>query len=141
MSHDSNILDDVVKSMEARLQENEQRISYLADELTQWQRRAHAHCPSCGARSLQARKPKERLFSELALPEAAIICLSEYDYPISGRTLRLKLEEMGYPKEKLGRYGNYLHTVICRLVDAGKDRKSTRLNSSHIQKSRMPSSA
>ena len=28
-----------------------------------------------------------------------------------------------------------------RLVDVGSDRKSTRLNSSHIQKSRMPSSA
>ena len=28
-----------------------------------------------------------------------------------------------------------------RLAAVGKDRKSTRLNSSHIQKSRMPSSA
>ena len=27
------------------------------------------------------------------------------------------------------------------IVDDGRDRKSTRLNSSHIQKSRMPSSA
>ena len=29
----------------------------------------------------------------------------------------------------------------AKLLDAAADRKSTRLNSSHIQKSRMPSSA
>ena len=35
-----------------------------------------------------------------------------------------------------------LHLPAARLApDAGEDRKSTRLNSSHIQKSRMPSSA
>ena len=32
-----------------------------------------------------------------------------------------------------------LHHLVYEIVD--KDRKSTRLNSSHIQKSRMPSSA
>ena len=31
--------------------------------------------------------------------------------------------------------------VIPRIMSAREDRKSTRLNSSHIQKSRMPSSA
>ena len=31
--------------------------------------------------------------------------------------------------------------AICARMTNGKDRKSTRLNSSHIQKSRMPSSA
>ena len=31
--------------------------------------------------------------------------------------------------------------LFCREAAAGLDRKSTRLNSSHIQKSRMPSSA
>lgn len=120
MSHDSNVLDAVVRSMEVRLQESEHRLSSLSDELDQWRRHSHAHCPSCGTRSLQAKKPRERPFGELALPEAVRVCLSGYDYPISGRTLRLKLEEMGYPKEKLGRYGNYLHTVICRMVVAGK---------------------
>ena len=35
-----------------------------------------------------------------------------------------------------------LHQIRLRLQgEIGKDRKSTRLNSSHIQKSRMPSSA
>ena len=34
-----------------------------------------------------------------------------------------------------------LHVTGWARVDAQKDRKSTRLNSSHIQKSRMPSSA
>jgi hypothetical protein len=120
MSYDSNVLDAVVRSLEIRLEESEHRLSSLSDEITQWRRQAHAHCPSCGSRSLQARKPTEKLFGELALPEAAMLCLSEYDYPISGRTLRLKLEEMGYPKKKLGQYGNYLHTVICRLVEAKK---------------------
>ena len=34
-----------------------------------------------------------------------------------------------------------LHNLIKIKINPGKDRKSTRLNSSHIQKSRMPSSA
>ena len=39
------------------------------------------------------------------------------------------------------RYGNHI-IALCLIVVAGvADRKSTRLNSSHIQKSRMPSSA
>jgi hypothetical protein len=46
--------------------------------------------------------------------------LADYTYPISCRTLRLELEKRGYPKTKLGRYGNYLHTVVWRLKDAGK---------------------
>ena len=39
-------------------------------------------------------------------------------------------------------YANYGEgKIIFGINDQGKDRKSTRLNSSHIQKSRMPSSA
>lgn len=121
MSQDSNILDAVVKSLESRLEESEKRISSLAGELTEWRNRAHAHCPTCRTRSLkEQRKHREKPFGELTLPEATMMCLSEYDYPISVRTLREKLEETGYPKEKLGRYGNYLHTVICRLIEAEK---------------------
>ena len=40
--------------------------------------------------------------------------------------------------------GNTFHLWLrpgLEVMDAHKDRKSTRLNSSHIQKSRMPSSA
>ena len=33
------------------------------------------------------------------------------------------------------------NTIVTLTDRTGKDRKSTRLNSSHIQKSRMPSSA
>ena len=47
--------------------------------------------------------------------------------------------------EKALREGEILRTHVMRptwhLVAAEEDRKSTRLNSSHIQKSRMPSSA
>ena len=38
-------------------------------------------------------------------------------------------------------YGNEDLTIWMPHTDATRDRKSTRLNSSHIQKSRMPSSA
>ena len=34
-----------------------------------------------------------------------------------------------------------VRTMVERVENLGQDRKSTRLNSSHIQKSRMPSSA
>lgn len=118
--NETRILEAVVKSLEARLQENEHRLTSLVGELKEWQGRAHAHCPSCGTRSLKAKTRREKPFGARHLPEAVMMCLSEYDYPINARTLRLKLEESGYPKEKLGRYGNYLHTVICRLVEAGK---------------------
>ena len=120
MSQDSNILDAVVKSLEYRLGESELKIMSLADELREWRSRAHAHCPSCGTRSLKDRPHRQKHFGELALPEAVTICLAEYDYPINARTLRLKLQEKGYPKHKLGHYGNYLHTVIGRLIGAGR---------------------
>ena len=45
--------------------------------------------------------------------------------------------------EKLQRWG-IAYETIARILDqleAEKDRKSTRLNSSHIEESRMPSSA
>ena len=42
---------------------------------------------------------------------------------------------------QLNSVGQVNHTAIYLAMIAGIDRKSTRLNSSHIQKSRMPSSA
>ena len=45
-----------------------------------------------------------------------------------------------YKSLLVGGEGGYLRTV-CDYVHLNPDRKSTRLNSSHIQKSRMPSSA
>ena len=52
----------------------------------------------------------------------------------SGRLGRFEL------LEELGR-GSFGHVFRARDTELGRDRKSTRLNSSHIQKSRMPSSA
>ena len=37
--------------------------------------------------------------------------------------------------------GRSVEPIICERGDADKDRKSTRLNSSHLKLSRMPSSA
>lgn len=120
MSNDSNVLDAVVKSLESRLEESEKRINSLAGELTEWRKKAHAHCPSCGTRSIKPKKYHAKSFNELPLAEAALMCLIDFDHPVSVRTLRMKLEELGYPRLKLGRYGNYLHTVVCRLIEAGK---------------------
>lgn len=119
----TNLFDAVIKIIEDRVQQNEAKLSQLQEELAEWRRRAHAHCPACGTRSIRSPQRKEKPFAELSLTEAVMMCLLEYDYPISARTLRLKLDEKGYPKPKLGRYGNYLHTVICRLIDAGKVRR------------------
>ena len=44
-------------------------------------------------------------------------------------------------KWRLAGFGNLNYSETMRWVVPGADRKSTRLNSSHIQKSRMPSSA
>ena len=43
--------------------------------------------------------------------------------------------------ERLGRFGFYGAFALAVTASVQLDRKSTRLNSSHIQKSRMPSSA
>ena len=60
----------------------------------------------------------------------------EYDGPFIDRVLNI--DPTGY---KYAEYiGRYLESVIPAIA-GDKDRKSTRLNSSHIQKSRMPSSA
>ena len=44
-------------------------------------------------------------------------------------------------QEGIGLVGASGHQLFQQLARVGIDRKSTRLNSSHIQKSRMPSSA
>ena len=43
--------------------------------------------------------------------------------------------------QMLAVFAEFEHATIVDRISAGIDRKSTRLNSSHIQKSRMPSSA
>ena len=45
------------------------------------------------------------------------------------------------PMADLARRFDLTHGAVRNLVSQFRDRKSTRLNSSHIQKSRMPSSA
>ena len=51
----------------------------------------------------------------------------------------LKFEEVENILEEL--VTEYLHGIGENTDEDGKDRKSTRLNSSHSQQSRMPSSA
>ena len=47
-----------------------------------------------------------------------------------------------FPNRERGRiHTGGVEEILCLLHDLRVDRKSTRLNSSHIQKSRMPSSA
>ena len=51
-------------------------------------------------------------------------------------------EQLGALGEALsGQHGDTLMEIIAAICPTVQDRKSTRLNSSHIQKSRMPSSA
>jgi hypothetical protein len=116
-------LETVVRELERRLSENESELQRLESRLQDWSQKAHSHCPACGNRSLRARTPKNVPFYDLPLPEAVMVCLVEYDYPISPRTLRLNLEERGYPKDKLGRYANRFHTVIWRLIESGRIRR------------------
>ena len=112
-----------VRDLEKRLTDNESEIQRLMTQLQEWSRKAHAHCPACGVRSVKSRSHKRIEFPDMPLTDAAMMCLVEYDYPISPRTLRLKLEERGYPKHKLGRYANRLHTVIWRLIESGRIRR------------------
>ena len=73
-------------------------------------------------------------------------------FPISSRTLVARLRDMVKDKlvERTDYGGNPPHIeyaltergrVLLPLVEALRDRKSTRLNSSHLKLSRMPSSA
>ena len=123
MGLDMGSLETVVHDLQRRLSGTESELQQLTSQLQDWRQKAHAHCPACGNRSIRARAPKNIPFYDLPLPEAVMVCLVEYDYPISPRTLRLKLEEKGYPKEKLGRYANRLHTVIWRLIDSQRIRR------------------
>jgi hypothetical protein len=123
MVEDMGTLQTVVQDLEKRLSDNESEIQRLINQLQDWSRKAHDHCPACGVRSVKARAPKRAEFYDLPLTDAAMMCLIEFDYPISPKILRLKLEEKGYPKSKLGRYANRLHTVIWRLIDSGRIRR------------------
>ena len=112
-----------VRDLEKRLTDNESEIQRLMTQLQEWSRQAHAHCPACGVRSIGPRSPKRIEFYDLPLPDAAMECLLEFDHPVSPKILRLKLEERGYPKHKLGRYANRLHTAIWRLIASGRIRR------------------
>ena len=62
-----------------------------------------------------------------------------------GAFIGVEREVRGYPAGirtiALVALGSALFTDVSQYFGGGEDRKSTRLNSSHIQKSRMPSSA
>lgn len=114
MAIDSENFQAMLESFEVRLRDSETEITNL--------KRAHIHCPSCGARSLRTLKPKERQFSDLSLPEAVMTVLWELDTPVSVRNLKLRLLGKGYQEKQLGRYGNRLHTVVWRLSDGDNPR-------------------
>ena len=87
----------------------------------------------------------ERIATRLAKPRRAkavgdVVRAATLDRKQTGGRVQLAdgrtLEFAGVPLPD----GNGLLTVLD-ITDSQKDRKSTRLNSSHIQKSRMPSSA
>lgn len=123
MGLDMGSLETVVYDLQRRLSGTESELQQLTSQLQDWRQKAHAHCPACGGRSVRSGVPKNIQFPDLPLPKAVMFCLFEFDYPISPRKLRLKLEERGYPKDKLGRYANRLHTVISRLIDSGRIRR------------------
>ena len=52
-----------------------------------------------------------------------------------------QLKDVGAKLDQLTVLREELEGFLVKMRRAGRDRKSTRLNSSHIQKSRMPSSA
>ena len=52
-----------------------------------------------------------------------------------------KAYELLLNDNNLSEIENLIHDYLSGLVEKDKDRKSTRLNSSHSQQSRMPSSA
>ena len=54
---------------------------------------------------------------------------------------KLAREEKGLSQKALAEQLGVAQSEISKVESGKKDRKSTRLNSSHIQKSRMPSSA
>ncbi len=120
MLQELKVLSAMVRTLEQRLEQNETKLHTVTDELSDWKRRAHAHCPKCAGRSIAPRPHRIVSFGERPLPEAIMMCLYEYDHPIGIRTLREKLEELGYPIQKLGRYGNSLRTAVSRLAEAGK---------------------
>ncbi|BCA55820.1 hypothetical protein W02_29600 [Nitrospira sp. KM1] len=114
-------LQETVQTLAQKLESQESEMERINNQLRDWNRKAHAHCPSCGQRSLiRSGKTRNVQFADLALPEAVMMCLFEFDYPVSPRTLRLKMEERGYPSIKLGRYANKLHTAIWRLIASGR---------------------
>ena len=70
--------------------------------------------------------------AHVSLPGGCAIGARPVDLHLMG------LEKMG---AEIRVEGGFIHAKAGRLKGARIDRKSTRLNSSHIQKSRMPSSA
>ena len=63
------------------------------------------------------------------------------NHPSTHGVLRLIIDLHGEEVVGLDAVIGYLHTGFEKTMEQKTDRKSTRLNSSHIQKSRMPSSA
>ena len=85
-----------------------------------------------------ARATHANIVQVYAIGEANGLHFMALEY-VEGRNLREYLNKKGPPDVILGL--SIMRQVAAALQRASEDRKSTRLNSSHIQKSRMPSSA
>ena len=97
----------------------------------------HPQCPGATRCELRHSCPYAVLFEPGAPPGSP--ALSNYEAIPRPFVFRPPLEEITlYEPEKPLEFGLVL---VGNSVDFLPDRKSTRLNSSHIQKSRMPSSA
>ena len=62
--------------------------------------------------------------SDLRPSDAILTALRDMDRSVGVRFLRKQLEKNGYPMERFGRHRNYYYTLICRLVDSGKIRRT-----------------
>ena len=97
------------------------------------------------ARNHQTIEPEHLLFALLSDPEGVVYPLLHH-LGVQPKALRDRVDEALERAPKVYSQGAQLALgpATARMLEAAggeADRKSTRLNSSHIQKSRMPSSA
>ena len=88
---------------------------------------------------VQSNENLHRIYREIEMPLVAVLFDMERNGVLLDKDLLSKLSrEFG---EKMGEIEKKAHEQAGQPFNLNSDRKSTRLNSSHIQKSRMPSSA
>ena len=88
---------------------------------------------------LPKRKPNRLTGYDYSQPGAYFITICAKGRHAIFGTVCVGRDDLGAPYVKLSKYGTVVENYICSIGQA--DRKSTRLNSSHLKLSRMPSSA